>query len=445
MKDLLSLCDRAVELALKKGADEAEAMAVSGKEVNVEIQKNDLQIAKSMDGNALGLRVFLNRSLGFAYVNSFSDGDVGESVERAIGIASGAPTDEHNALPEPTQVARLDGVFDEASDEFGVDMAVDLALTMLRSAREYDARVTVDSGELAGYVGEKAISSSKGVRASEKSSFFYSYIFGMAKDGGTVSSFDYQFDGAWSPRRMDPAAIAVKLAKNVVGSLGAVKGESFRGPVILAPKAVAEILVSCVTAAASASAVQKETSRFRGRLGEKVAAGLITITDDATLADGSGSTAFDREGLSPEVLPIIDGGVLRNLLYDSYTARKDGRASNGHAGGGASSVPGVSRTNVIMEAGDVPVDDMVADIEKGVLVTRFSGNVDAVSGDFSGSVKGGRMIRGGRLEEPLSGTMIAGNAFELLPKVTAVSVERERTFSTVVPSVALDEVAVTSG
>ena len=82
---------------------------------------------------------------------------------------------------------------------------------------------------------------------------------------------------------------------------------------------------------------------------------------------------------------------------------------------------------------------------KGILATRFSGNADPVSGDFSGSVKGGRMIRGGKLAEPLCGTMIAGNTFELLKRITAVSSEYERMFGSVVPYISLEEISVTGG
>jgi PmbA protein len=88
---------------------------------------------------------------------------------------------------------------------------------------------------------------------------------------------------------------------------------------------------------------------------------------------------------------------------------------------------------------------MISGIDKGILATRFSGNTDPVSGDFSGSVKGGRMIRGGKLAEPLCGTMIAGNTFELLPGITAVSREQERMFGSVVPYITVEGIAVTGG
>jgi len=155
--------------------------------------------------------------------------------------------------------------------------------------------------------------------------------------------------------------------------------------------------------------------------------------------------SFDREGLPPRVLPLIEGGVVRNFLYDSYTARREGRSSTGHAGGGAASVPSVAATNIVMAGGDVSVGEMIAGVDRGVLVTRFSGNTDHASGDFSGVVKGGHMIRGGKLAEPLSGTLIAGNIFDLLPSVSAISRETGRLFNVVAPHVRLDGVVVTSG
>jgi PmbA protein len=445
MESLLGICERAVERALAAGADDAEAYAVRGKNVEVQLQKNDIQIAKSMTSDGLGIRVFRNRSLGFAFANSFGDDDIRESAERALGIAAAAPPDEHNGLPDPTPLKPVLGISDPKAERFGVEAAVEQALAMLHTAREFDSRVTVDWGGLTGQHGTKAIVSSRGVRAEETGSSYYCLIMGMATEGEVISSFDYQFESSRMASGIDPVAVARKFAENVVSTLGAVKGESFKGPVILSPKAAAEILAYPICVAVRASSVQRETSRFAGKLGEAVASALVTVVDDSSLKDGLSTTSFDREGLKPLVLPVIEGGVLRNFLYDAYTARKDGRSSTGHAGGGAGSVPSVATTNVVWSAGDTPLADMVSGIDKGLLVTRFSGNVDPVSGDFSGSVKGGHMIRGGSLAEPLCGTMIAGNTFELLPGVSAVSQERERLFSDDLPYVRLDGVAVSSG
>jgi PmbA protein len=412
MEELLQTCDKVVDLALTAGADEVEVFAVRGKEVNAELQKNDVQIAKSMESDGLGIRLFRNRSLGFSFVNSFDEEGIQESLERALGIAAAAPPDEFNGLPEQRPIEPRPGVYDPNAEGFGVGAAVEQALAMLTAARDFDSRVTVDSGGLALEHGIKAISTSRGTRVAEKSSVFYCFIMGMAKEGDVVSSFDFQFDGGRSSTGFDPVGTARKVAANVVGSLGAVKGESFKGSVLLAPKATAEIISYPIRTSVRASSVQKETSRFCGKLGQTVASELLTVMDDAALADGFSTTAFDREGQPPRTLPLIEEGVLRNFIYDAYTARKEGRESTGHAGGGASAVPSVTTTNVVFSEGKASLDEIIAGIDRGVLVTRFSGNADPVSGDFSGAVKGGRMIRGGELAEPLCGTMIAGNTFD---------------------------------
>ncbi len=445
MDDLLKICDAAVEMARSAGADEAEAYAVTGRRVDAELQKNDIQIAKSMGADGLGIRVFRGGSLGFAYVNGLTEEDARTSVERALGIAAAAPPDSHNGLPDPTPISKIDGIFDSAMESYGVEHAVEDALAMLHTSRQYDERVTIDGGGVAAEFGTKAIVSSKGVRAIETESSIYCYIMGMARDGEEISSFDYQFDSARSASGIDPAQVARVFAAKVVDSLGAVKGESFNGTVILAPKAAADIVVYPIEHSVNASAVQKGTSRFCDLLGKSVAGNILTVTDDAALPAGFATTSFDREGIAPTTLPLVENGVLRNYIFDSYTGRKDGRASNGHAGGGASSVPSVSTTNVVVKAGETTLDDMIVGTDRGVLVTRYSGNVDPVSGDFSGVVKGGHMIRGGKLAEPLSGTMIAGDIFELLPDITAVSRETERLFSIVVPYMSFDGVTVTCG
>lgn len=445
MEELLSTCDRAVRMALGSGADEAEAFAVRGQLIDVQLQKNDIQIAKSTASDGLGIRVFRGGSLGFAFVNSFGEDTVRESVDRAIGIAEAAPPDDLNGLPEPTPIAHRDGILDPSASSFSVEDAVELSLDMLNSARGSDPRVTVDSGELCARRGVKAVVSSRGVRAAEEGSAFYCLIMGMAREDERVSSFDYQFDSSRMASGIDPAETASRFAQNVVSTLGAVKGESFEGPVLLAPKAVTEIVSYPVAFAVRASSVQKDMSKFAGKLGRSVASELLTVVDDSTLEDGFSTTSFDREGLAPEVVSIIKDGVLENYLYDTYTARKDGRASTGHAGGGASAVPSVASTNVVWSGGATGLVDMIAGVDRGMLVNRFSGNVDPVSGDFSGSVKGGHMIRAGKLAEPLCGTMIAGNTFDLLPSVSAVSIERERLFDETVPYMRLERVSVSSG
>ncbi len=129
--------------------------------------------------------------------------------------------------------------------------------------------------------------------------------------------------------------------------------------------------------------------------------------------------------MPPATLQLVSEGTLNHYLYNCYAARKDGIASNGRASGSDHTVPGISTTNFVVASGKRSVHDMIAGCSKGgLLVNRFSGNVDSVSGDFSGVVKGGHYIEAGKTVCPVKEVMISGgNIYELLKQVVDVSRE----------------------
>ncbi len=132
-------------------------------------------------------------------------------------------------------------------------------------------------------------------------------------------------------------------------------------------------------------------------------------------------------------------------MYNTYTANKAGRLSTGHASGGARTAPGIGPTNFIIKSGNINYKDMISNIDRGIIVTRFSGNTNPVSGDFSGVVKGGYLIKNGKIIKPLIETLIAGNIFEALNKITAISKETKWVNSSILPYLVIEDVNITSG
>jgi PmbA protein len=132
-------------------------------------------------------------------------------------------------------------------------------------------------------------------------------------------------------------------------------------------------------------------------------------------------------------------------MYNTYTGRKEGRESSAHASGNTRSPPSIHPTNFMVEPGTEGFEDIVKDIRKGILVTRFSGFPSMVSGDFSGVVKGGWLIENGELVKPVIETMIAGNMFELLNNVSALSRERKKVMNFILPYVRINDVSITGG
>ncbi|MBI2184061.1 MAG: TldD/PmbA family protein [Thaumarchaeota archaeon] len=442
--ELADACSRAVRLALKAGADEAEAFTSLSRETDIYIESNDVKMGKAHRKGGIGIRLFKNKALGFASVNSFQKTRVEEAVDKAIKIASSSVSDPHNHLPEPGKATKLRGLYDCEAETFTASDALNRCLEMLRAAKSLDPRVTVDSGTFTSAVEEHCVFNSLGVNLEEKVSVFAWTIMGMAVDGADVSSFDVQVGSSHFASKVSTAGAGESLARNVVASLGAKKVEGFTGPILLSPEAVQDLLVSALIHSSNSNNVQKGVSRFAGKAGQQVSSSLLTFLDDGTLVEGLAAGSFDREGVPHKSLTVIEEGILKSYLYNTYTASKEERESTGHAAGDTRASPTVGPSNIIIKEGDKSTAQLLGEITRGILVTRFSGNVNPVSGDFSGVVKGGRLITSGELRSPVKETLIAGNLYQALNKISGVSKERKMIFNYLLPYMRVEDVSVTS-
>jgi PmbA protein len=195
----------------------------------------------------------------------------------------------------------------------------------------------------------------------------------------------------------------------------------------------------------NSDAVQKKSSHFAGKIGKKVSGELLTVEDDGTDVRGLGASSFDREGVPHKRIVVIEKGVLKKFLYNTYTAKKDGVRSTGNAGGSPTSPPSVSTTNFIIRPGTVGVNSMISEMKKGILISRFSGNVNPVNGDFSGVVKGGRLVQNGSIAHPVRELMVAGNIFEALKSLIAISKEHKVIFDSILPYMRFENISFTAG
>ncbi len=443
--NLLEYGELAVKHALELGADEAEAFLTQGREIDVKAEANELKLATSHAKDGIGIRVFSNRGLGFASVNSLNEQEIKEAARAAVSLSKASPKDEHNVLPGPEPVAPIQGLYDDQSEKLGLDDAISSIEEMLSAARGHDSRVMVDSAAFDATIERRAIFNSRGIKAEEHSSLLSYFIMGMARDGEEVSSFNYRFDATRKVSEINVKQTAIDFARSVVDSLGAEKGESFVGTVILSPSAVLEFMIQPVLWALNANNVQKGMSRWAGMIDKEVVSPMLTVEDNGRIEGGAGSGSFDREGLPHTRSILIEDGILQTYLHNSYTACKDGRHSTGHASGGTRTVPGIGPTNLLIKPGQTGKDDLISGVKRGILVTRFSGFPEPVSGDISGAVKGGFLIEDGKLTRPLIETMISGNLFELLAKVSGLSSETERIGTLVSPHIRIEDVSITGG
>ena len=439
------ICSFVLKEAEKRGADYCEAYGVSNKESEVFIENNDVKQSKSHKTDGLGIRVFVNGSLGFSSTNILEKEHIRNAVTQAIKLARVSPSDKFNSMPYSRTVKLLNGIYDRKSESFIASDAVKMAVDMLDAAKSYDKRVSVDSGNFTSSVMTHALLNSNGIRTKETISAFSWSIMGMAIDGDEVSNFDFQFGGTHNVKDIDVYSTSREFSKSVIDSLGSKKIESFKGEMLLTPSAVTELIQDVLAYSINSQTIQKEASKFEGQLGKSVSSDLLTVIDDATDINGLGASSFDREGVPHQCNIIIEKGILKKFLYNTYTANKGDTKSTGNAGGSPKTPPMVSTTNVIIKAGKTRADNLISEMDKGIIINRFSGNVNPVNGDFSGVVKGGQYIEKGNIEYAVKELMVAGNVFDALNDLTGISKEQKVLSDSILPYMRFNNVSFTAG
>jgi PmbA protein len=445
---MLDLLHYAIKQAEIFGASDAEAYAATNNESEVFIENNDLKQAKSQSISSIGIRVVLDGSIGFYSINDLAKSRIRDGAAMAIKIAQASPRDRHNILPNRSRSKSksLRGIYDRNSESFQTSDAARRAAELLKAAKSYDSRVSVDSGNFSAQVATHALANSNGIELKERASVFSWSIMGMAIENTEISSFDYQVGGSHYVKDIDVSSTASEFAETVVKSLGTQKIEdSFKGEMLLTPMAANEMIEEVIAYAINSDALQKKSSQFAGKIGKQVASDLLTVEDDATNVDGLNASSFDREGVSHRRNVVIEKGILKKFLYNTYTASKDGVRSTGNAGGSTSSPPMVSTTNFLIKPMRSSIDTLISEIDKGILISRFSGNVNPVNGDFSGVVKGGRLIMHGTIQHAVKEVMVAGNVFEALRRLNGVSRERKVIYDSILPYMRFDGISFTTG
>ena len=445
---ILDLLQYAVKQAETLGASDAEAYGATNNESEVFIENNDVKQAKSQRTSSIGIRVVLDGSIGFYSTNDLAKSRIRDAAATAIKVAHASPKDRHNVFPAKSRSKSksLRGIYDRNADSFQTLDAARMAAEMLKSAKSYDSRVSVDSGNFTAEVATHALANSNGIELKEKASVFSWSIMGMAIEDTEISSFDYQVGGSHYIKDIDVCNTATEFAQTVVKSLGTRKiEESFKGEMLLTPMAANEMIEEVIAHAINSDAVQKKSSHFAGKIGKQVASDLLTIEDDATNVEGLNASSFDREGVFHRRNTVIEKGVLKKFLYNTHTASKDGVRSTGNAGGSTSSPPTVSTTNFLVKPMRSGFDTLVSEIDKGMIISRFSGNVNPVNGDFSGVVKGGRLVMKGTINHAVKEVMVAGNVFEALRRLNGISRERKAIYGSILPYMRFDGISFTTG
>lgn len=420
MPDLADLCLRAVAGA--RDGEDVEAYASAGQRTQVRVRQGEVESFTFADSRGIGVRVIRGQRVGYAYAADPGEHDVDDLVRRARESSGFAEPDEGNALPALVPVEPLPGIYRESQRSVDTSRKVSLALELERAA--VSAHPEVRKVEAAGY-GDSAswvaIASTKGGPLTYARTDSWVTVSTLAeRDGETQTGFSFALgremdDLDWETAAREAALRAGRL-------LGGSKPRSDRMPVVLDPVAAASFL-GVLAGALSAESVLKGRSLLAGRVGQEVGATSVTLVDDGRLPEGPAVAPLDDEGVPTARTPLIENGVLRGFLHNTYTAVKAGEGSTGNAGrGGYRTVPGVSPTNFFLEPGGASPEELLAQAGRGVYVQEVTGlhsGANPISGEFSVGATGLR-IEDGNLSSALREMTIASTLLDVLRSVLAL-------------------------
>lgn len=444
--DLREMGTDVVERAMKAGASAADAIVREGTEFSTVVRLGQVETLKESGSRGLGLRVFLGRRTASTYSSDFTPEGIERLVKGAVELARVTSEDPFAGLPEPAQFGSLAGDLQLYYDDvYSLPPAerIDYARRAERAALESDPRLrNSDGGTFDASTGHKVLANSLRFVGESRRSYCSVVAIPIAQAEDGAMQRDYWFSVARTLAKLEsPEAVGREAARRTLRRLGARKVASTKVPVVLDPLVAGSIL-NHVSDAANGDAIYRQSSFLAGKLGEKIAGDNVTVIDDGTMPGGFGTSPFDGEGVPTRRTPVIEKGVLKSYLLNTYTARKLGLQTTGNAARGLAGNPGIGSGNFFLQAGTRTPQQIVGDVRQGFYITEFLGfGVNLVTGDFSQGASG-LWIENGELAFPVEEVTVAGNLKDMLKNISEIGSDLEFRGATASPTLRIDGMTI---
>jgi PmbA protein len=413
-----NLLEDLIGRARRAGADAADALIAEGASLSLALRLGQPEKVERAEGQDLGLRVLIGKRQAMVSSSDRSPAALDALVERAIAMARSVPEVPFCGLADPDQIARSWPAL-ELCDE--VEPTPDELRERARAA-EAAARgvagVTNSEGAEAGWSHSRvALAASNGFSGRYEMSH-HGVSVSVIAGSGTGMERDYDFCSVVCAADLeDPAAVGRRAGERAVRRLGPRKAATAKVSVVFDPR-VAGSLVGHLAGAINGGAISRGTSFLKDKLGQKVMADGLTVTDDPHRPRGLRSKPFDAEGLANRRRDIVADGVLTTWILDLRNARQLGLQSTGHAARGTSSPPAPSPSNLFLAPGKQSPAELIGEIADGFYVTELIGfGINNVTGDYSRGAAG-FWIEQGALAYPVSEVTIAGNLKDMFRAMT---------------------------
>jgi PmbA protein len=417
-RDLESIVAGALEEARRAGAAQAEAGVSTDVGLSVTVRLGEVESLEYQRDRGMGVTVYVEGRKGSASTADLSPDAVRETVAKAVSIARFTAADPCAGLADAALMAR------EVPDlklhhpwDVDAESAIGIARRMEAEALGFDPRIrNSEGGSVSTHSGLRVYGNSHGFLAGYPTTTHSLSCVVMGQDGEEMQR-DYWYATARDPSRLEQAeAIGRRAAERAVARLGSRKLSTRRAPVVFVAEQ-ARGLVGHFVSAVRGGAQYRKSSFLCGAVGQSVFPSWVEMREHPHLPAELGSAPFDNEGVATRESPLVSGGVLGRYVLDAYSARKLGLATTGNAGG---------VHNLEVEAGSGSLDELLARMGRGLLVTELMGQgVNLVTGDYSRGAAG-FWVEDGAIAHPVNEVTIAGNLRDMYRDLVAMGGDIDR-------------------
>jgi PmbA protein len=437
-RELLKLAAEVVERARRAGADVAEASARGGSELSTRVRMGKPELVEEAGHHSISLRVIRGDRVALTSTSDLTPRGIERCVSDALMLAELSEPDPFAGPADPSLLAQppfpdLD-LFDEGLFGIDADRAIEQAIKAEQAAFDFDPRIKLSEGATFSRTNSTgALVLSSGFQAAQRGSYAAITVAPVVEDeGGKKRRGHY-----WSANRHgsgleDPVFVGQEAARRTLAKLNPRKVPTQETTIIFdcdVSRSIIGAFIGCVMG----GSVWRKSSYLMDREGTAVASSGVTLVDDPLIPRAPGSRPFDGEGLPSRKNVVVENGVLKTFLLDSYSARKLSRASTGSAGRSGGSISS-STSNLIMEAGHITRDELIASTPRGLYVTEMMGfGFNPMTSDFSRGAAG-FWIEDGKFAFPVSEITISSTLDAMLKGIDGIASDLRLITSTASPT-----------
>jgi PmbA protein len=444
--DLREIATDVVGRAIKGGATAAECVVREGDEFSTVVRLGQVETLKESGSRAIGVRVFFGQRAASTYSSDFSAAGIERMLKSALELAKITSEDPYAGIPEAAKLGSLSGdlhLYHQDVYSLPGPGRIEYARRAEKAALDSDPRIkNSEGGSFDAASGRKVLANSHGFVGEYRRSYCSVAAVPIAQDDNGLMQRDYWFSVARSLAKLDSAEqVGKEAARRTLRRLGARKVKTAHVPVVLDPM-VATSMLEHIFEGVNGDSVYRGASFLAGKLGEKIAGSNVTVVDDGTIPGGFGTTPFDGEGIPTRRTVVIENGVLKSYLLNSYTAKKLGLETTANASRGLAGTPGIGPGNYFLQAGSKTPKQIISELKDGLYVTEFLGHgANLVTGDYSRGASG-MWIVNGELAYPVEEITVAGNLKDMFHNISEIGSDLEFRGSVASPTIRIDGLTV---